>query len=356
MLGALFSGVMGLAGNIAGARAQSRAADQNFMAQLLAQQRQRDIANKQLRFQQEQAERQFDLSTATRTDALGNRTVYDEYDGFSTELAPLVQAIVNAQMAEQQRTLIDDAATNRLARGRQDSRSKTFDRLFNNVIGRLDYEQPQDMTERYIADEMAKTLYRAESDGGARGDAAVQAVRQGSPELLKYIMKDDNNNRSLMADLIEARQRGQEMGRQTRTDPEGSIISLAAQLAAAADGAPQAALRFADQTSGPDSARASALQGLLNSIGSESRNVGGALSNLQQAAGQYATRQAVDNSGIFNALGQFGNIFDSYQDKQAAAAERAATADPELDSLLRELQMAKAQSQLSTLRRRQNTL
>lgn len=100
-------------------------------------------ASENLAFQRQNADRNYQLSTATRTDAYGNRLRYDpKLNQWVTELTPQQQAIVSAGEREQRVGLTEDAGRNRDIRRRAEQRGVQAGDAFNKALSGYEYDRP----------------------------------------------------------------------------------------------------------------------------------------------------------------------------------------------------------------------
>lgn len=271
-------------------------------AQASAQQSQERMNNKTLAFQRDQAERQEDLMTADRTDPQGNRLQYSDETGFEVILAPLMQAIVDAQSEEQYKNVTQDAKRNRAARERQDERSQdasaAFEKAFKEVMAAPDVDVEGRGAEKAV--ETAQ-LYGSESNP-AMDAAVMQAVRSGNPSVVNKLVDqgDGPNNAFRMAAAIrEGRRRGEAEGMAEQAAQDELGQQELAYLQAFADAAPQAGISFSNINDSQQSRASNAINALLNVMQRNATAQTGTMNKATELAGQVP-----DYGRIFQSLGK----------------------------------------------------
>lgn len=124
------------------------------------------------------------LAKASRTDAMGNTLRYVDGQGWVTDVAPIVRAIMDGQSREQLATLREDAPRARAASVRKDERSQAADAEFTKL-----------MTERSNRNARTEAEYQAEeliaaatnNRGGVPAQLLTAAIRSGDPKALRDV-------------------------------------------------------------------------------------------------------------------------------------------------------------------------
>ena len=306
----MFGAIASLIGAMVTASAQSQA--------IASQERQ---ANKELKFQEEQADRQEKLQTAARTDAMGNRLEYDERTGFEAILAPLIQSMVDATNEEQYKSIALDAPRNRAARERQDDRTKLADSAFEDAFAQFSNRAPVDEG-RAIADATKQAVLAFGDGGGSNNDAGIQAIRSGvrAPEP----GGGDNRAGQLAATLMSAKQGAKAQSLAEENAANAVDLSGLSQIMAMANQAPQANIQYSN-AGAEQSARAdSALSSLINIIANNAQVIGGSMDNLTEIAGK-----TPDFGQIFGMLTQGAGGLDKWlqqQSQQSSAQQQQQSA------------------------------
>lgn len=190
MMGGLLGGIVGLVG-----------AGLQFSAQEEANQ----VAWANLNFQKQQAQKQFRLSTASRTDAFGNQQSYDPISNtWNIVLSPRQNQIIKAGETEQLKSLTEDATRNRILRRQQVERSRVAANDYNDALAGYQYNKPD--SEAAIRDQILDGLTQANQQQATdiKNATVLQAARLGRGQDIPRIIKDINDSEgSKLFDLMD---------------------------------------------------------------------------------------------------------------------------------------------------------
>lgn len=122
------------------------------------------------------------MAKSSRTDALGNTLRYVDGQGWTTDVTPIVRAILDGQSREQLATLREDAPRARAASVRKDRRSISADEEYRELFDRRRYGN--DKTEKEI---QAEEILAAASvnRGGPPAAMLAAAIRSGDPKAMQ---------------------------------------------------------------------------------------------------------------------------------------------------------------------------
>lgn len=276
-----------------------------------AQASQERMAEKELDFQEKQADRQEQLMTATRKDALGNKLQYSELGGFETILAPIVQAIVDANKEEQYKSLTMDAPRNRDARVRADERSKLADDAYTKAFDTIRNKTPVDEGAAQMdAVEQALRLFRSgpSNDAGTNA-AAIQAVRQGTPapRTSSTAVNSPNKADMLAATVAEAKKSGKMQALAENNATDAVDMQKLGQLFGLANQAPQANLMYSNDNEVHRANADQAIAALQNVLAQNAGAIGNSMRYNAEIAGQVP-----DYMSIFQSL---GGLLNGLEDK-----------------------------------------
>lgn len=265
-------GMFGLLGGLAGGAMQMSAAQTAAVMQWM-----------NLQFQKQNADRQFRLSTAGRTDAYGNKQSYNPLtDEWELALSPTQGKIIKAGEAEQLRSLTEDAARNRAIKVRQAERGTQAAGDYNRARLGFMYDQPKSAksTESDLAALIAGQQQEARK--GTQAGLIRQALRLGRGGDVAQIIRstDDTLGGSLSDTLLKARQGGlQENATQMQQHAQMYLPELQRD-AALMDQGGDMPLRFSDQPDKLAAMQGEQYKGILQALQNESSNVGGAYNGL----------------------------------------------------------------------------
>jgi hypothetical protein len=285
----------------------------NAMTQSKAIRAQQEAAERELSFRRQQADREEQLQTADRVDAYGNKITYTPGIGYRTELAPIVQALLDLQQQEQLKSLREDAPRNRAARERQDERSKSADAEFQKRFKSLTQGR-----QKPKAEEQANSVIRAllTMDKGSTTTGAdvpmLQALRSGNPQALQALSGGSGGGaKDLLRTIFAAEDEGlQRYHAKANADSESMRAALGF-LSSIANGAPNAQLANPTAHNNADTTAANALQQLAQVMGQGATGTASAMRGVTQAAGQTA-----DWGAIFAPFGQAMEQWQTQQQKE----------------------------------------
>lgn len=253
------------------------------------------------------------LAKADRVDALGNRTYFDG-EAFKTEVAPIIQAILNAQTKEQLETLRTDAPRARAASERKDERSKSADDAFT-IAFREYLSKPQKSEEAFQAEDLFVLLDSLKQQEGGNAAALIEAVRSGLPSAITTVVKAGLGGskptlRSLktMADRSGSQAYAGDKGSRTAAD-----LGELQQLRSIADATDGANPMFSSANEQFSNQQENALQNLRNAVLQGSSLVG---SGMQGVAAAKASQKS-----------PFGAIFTELENEYGKSPEEIALRD-----------------------------
>lgn len=276
--------VLGVIASIVGAIAQAQAAAA-----------QNQVMRENLQFQKEQADRQYDLATAPRTDAYGNETGFDDLlNEWYTNLTPTQKRLIAGEQREQRLSLEEDAPRARYLRERQEQRSLEAEDLYDELMSEYRYNEPDD--EGTIFDRMIGDIAgaRASSGNRAKNAAGGAAARFGLPRGTDTVLRD-TTDAITGEDVLRARGGAANEAAQRKQQHRGLLDEINAVTNIIDDINP--ASIFWPSTNQDANARQS---DMVNQIASA---LSGGASAVGQAYGQLAdTIRAPDLGGVASAL------------------------------------------------------
>lgn len=169
-----------------------------------------EIAWLNLQFQKDQADKQYDLATATRTDAYGNTVSYNKaLKKWEIVLTPQQQQILGAGEKEQLLSLTEDAGRNRDVRRRAGARGAAAEEDYNDALMGYRYDQPKSQEADFGE---LSTLLAAGQESNANQAASQigrQAIRMGKGESIPEIIKasDDYLGQHMPDYILQAREK-----------------------------------------------------------------------------------------------------------------------------------------------------
>lgn len=265
------------------------------IAQAQAQAQQAQIMRENLAFQKQQADREYDLSTAARTDAFGNETSFDDLlKKWIIELAPMQKRLVKAGEREQLLGLTEDAGRQRDLRRSQEGRSREARDVYNDLLADFRYDEPDDedtIFDRIIGDTAAM---RTETGNAAKNAIGGQAARLGRGgdvnKLLQTIVGGVGTS-----DVAQARSQAfQEAG--ARKQQHRGLLDELGTFANIWDAVGEAPLRFSDAPGRMDATQQDMLSRIAAAISGGASRVGSAYSRLAN------TMQAPDFGSLASSL------------------------------------------------------
>lgn len=199
-------------------------------------QKAQNLAESNLQSQRANALREYELATAGRTDAYGNKVAYDPASNtWRTILSPTQQALADAGQREDLLNLQVDQPQNRLIRAGEYQRGRQAGDAFNEAM--QGYRYGPNPSEGAIRGEIAQLLSGAKADQAAQNAALLgrQALRIGRGGDIPGIVKATNDavGSNLANTLLQARETAlQEKGQreQQRSSKYLPALSEFAQL------------------------------------------------------------------------------------------------------------------------------
>lgn len=236
-----------------------------------------------LQFQRNNADRQFRLSTAGRTDALGDKTRFDNIlNQWITELSPTQQALAKAGEREQLQSLTHDAAQNRTIRDRAAERGRGAAQDYNTALAGYRYDQPHD--EASTRDELTSLLSASAraAKNRSQGYATTNALRTGN--LLPNPTRDEGPS---LADIMLQARGSAANEFATRTAQHNSKYLPALQnFAQTMDAGGNAPLNFSNTTERLAGEQTSADKLIQSALESGGKNINAASALDSKALGQ----------------------------------------------------------------------
>lgn len=261
-----------------------------------------------LDFQKANADRQFNLATAERTDAYGNVTGYDPVmNEWELSLTPEQQAITDAFQMEQHKGLTEDATRARDLRRMQEERSKAAEPLYNEAVAEYMYSPYQPGEEgEYVSDAMeSSAIARREANNQRAMTSRTNAIRAGQGGDLEQIMKtaDTVTADNMVKDILASKEAGRTSHANAMTNWEGIMRPRIDMFASMMDDISQAGTVNPDTPQRMDATQRDMLDAIGAAMTNESTQVGNAYGNLASTAGQ----GGLDLSGIASSLAQIGS-------------------------------------------------
>lgn len=252
-----------------------------------------------------------DLARSTKTDAYGNKLIYQPGVGWTYDLTDITEQIMSAEQGERRRNLLEDAPRERAADVRLDERSKLaggeYERLFNEYKYR-----PQRSEAEEIGDS-TDLLLKSRKKGLDEGSALLirQMLRMGQGSNIESLYKSvgDQYAGSLEEAMLKGKQLGQDNFRNRRDSDDASArgeLDFFRSIADKGGGKPAQYSSFnADLTGRGDRAQ----QELLRAIESGRDATARGYSQVADSQG----RTGIDLSGLASALS--GMDFGGGEDK-----------------------------------------
>lgn len=285
---------LGLIGGLA--TAGINAGWQNLNAQL---------ALENLRWQKQQGERNFRLSSAGRTDAFGNKQKYDEYlNEWLLNLTDTQKKITQAGEREQLRSLTEDAERNRKIRQRQAKRGDAAAEDYIKTLAEYKYQQPKG--EERIRGELQSLLQGVSDQNAQKQLAAIstQAIRQGRGGMLPQLIRAGQRDSSMdwAQNLLKARQMGQQEAQQRSQAHESKYLPALQQLMQTSDMGGDMPIRMSDVPN-----RLAAEQGQQQSLMVQAiQGMMGNVNNAQSQVTKAVSDGGIDMRGLASMISAFG--------------------------------------------------
>lgn len=276
--------VLGVIASLAGLIAQSQ-----------AQAQQAQIMRENLDFQQRQADREYDLSTADRVDAFGNTTGYDDLlKKWEVDLAPMQERLVKSGEREQLLSLMEDAPRQRDLRRRQEGRSREAEDVYNDILAKYRYDEPDDedtIFDRIIGDVAGM---RTEAGNAAKNALGGQAARLGRGGDVNKILKTAVGGAG-SSDVLQARESARREASERQQQHRGLLDELGT-FGNIMDDIGDAPIRFSDAPGRLEGTQSDMLQRIAQAISGGASRVGSAYGQLAN------TMQAPDYSSLASSL------------------------------------------------------
>jgi len=277
--------------------------------QMNAQKQANDISLMNLYQQRDNAQKQFDLATAGRTDVYGNKESFDPLTNqWKTTLTPQQQAITDAQQAEQLRSMTEDAQRARDLRARQEVRSKEAGQDYETIRNQYLYNPPK--SEGAYQDEAVTDALFAQQDQAreAGKNLATLAVRSGqSSDALAGIV--NAVAQQMGKGVGGALQQGKAQGRQTAQQEQGiqtQRANLMKEFASIMDDIGGYNKEAFNTPADMAALQKEQVNNISSALANQSNQLSSAYGSLARTAGQYP-----DLSGIAQYLSKFGDALDT---------------------------------------------
>lgn len=255
-----------------------------------------------LRWQKRQGERQFNLASAARTDAYGNKNKYDELlNEWQTTLTPTQNKLIKAGENEQLRTLTEDAPRARDIKRDQRRRGKEAAEDYVDVKAAYKYDQPQD--EMDIRGQLQSLLQGASNAKRTQSATEIgrDAIRQGRGAMLGQILKAgwNDQNADWAGNLLKARTMGLQESSARQQQHEGQYLPMLKHLEGIMDlGGDVSQPRVSDTPNQLSAMQGQQTNAMLSALQKEAAAV-------NQANAQVG--KSLDGSGIASALKGIGS-------------------------------------------------
>jgi len=299
MIGGILGAGASLAGAALSAQAQQTANIINWM---------------NLQFQKRNADKQFRLSTAARSDAYGNKQSYDDLlDEWKLALTPTQEKLTKAGEAEQLRSVTEDAARNRAIRVQQRERGIEAGKDYNRVLAQWRYGGPK--SELSIRDELTDLLAGVERDKqrSKNTEMVTAAMREGRGADAAAIRKatSDAAGGTLASNMLQAKtQAAQEYAARSKMHSE-STLPVLAELQKLMDLGGDMPVKFSDTPDKLAALQQQQFTGMQQALTAGGSAIGGAFKNLAESSGK-----SPDFSGIAKALSGIGGKGGGKQQQQ----------------------------------------
>lgn len=246
-------------------------------------------AQDNLAFQRSQGNRQFELSTAGKVDANGNKTVYDPVTNtWKSILTPMQQAIQDASQSEQLKTVTSDAQRKRQLAERQQQYSEDAGTPYNTAVQKYIYQQPD--SEAAINDQIGTLMTQAKQASGKENQATLtrEALRLGRGADIPSLIKATNDSlgASTPSTMLAARQQAlQEHQSRVQSHDQQFLPEISAFKQIIDQGGGGAAARFSDLSPAVMNAEQNSSNAMLTALNNANTGINTASKNLQAAQG-----------------------------------------------------------------------
>jgi len=255
-------------------------------------------AQQGLNFQRENADRQYRLGTATRTDAYGNQQTYDPVlNKWVIKLDPMQDRIIKSGEHEQLLSLTDDARLNRNVRNQAYDRGQQANEDYAQQRAKFKYGGPP--SQGSIESELQSLLSGSAQGASTRslGNATTQGLRSGT--VLPNPRMSSEDLGSNLADIILKARSGAIGESATRNAAHNSeFLPLLQSLQTTAAGGGDAPLRFSDTPQALAGQQSDALKSLLTALHQGGTQVNAANKN----ASDLMFKSGPDTKGIASLI------------------------------------------------------
>lgn len=285
--------ILGAVAGLAGAFAQSQSAGEAAIINLM-----------NLRFQERNAAQQYDLQTATRTDAYGNKQRYNRAtNSWDTILSPEQAQIIQAQQDEQLKTLTIDAKRNRDILEAAAARGEQAKPDYNIALAGFRYDQPP--SQQALEDTLASKMQLANQQAsGQQGQAIGRTLlRQGRGADLPAILKaaDDAQGRNIAANQLQAYTQSMQLEPQLQAQHQSKYLPVLQQLQQTMMQGGGIPPKWSDTPQALSTLQQQQSQGILSALQNAAGNVG----NAYNAYAKGIADTAPDLKGIASLIGAF---------------------------------------------------
>lgn len=260
-IAALVNMAMQVGGQFMNSQAQGNA--QGIQSQALAQ-------------QQANAQQQYELATATKTDPYGNKLIFTPGVGWHYDLTEMTSGLIHAEQGEELKNLTEDAKRNRDFRARMDAMGREGGQEFDRTLNEYRYGDRPNENES-VAD-LTREIMLARDRGSREAQNTIgrQAIRGlANPNVLQTLMRQ--NQEGLGSSLEEAVLRGRRLGKsEYRNDLSTWNQDIGGRLdrfGGIAKGVPQAGITRPNTAAGLDKPDISSIIQALQNASSGSTNI-----------------------------------------------------------------------------------
>jgi hypothetical protein len=285
--------ILGAVAGLAGAAAQSQSAGEAAIINLM-----------NLRFQERNAAQQYDLQTATRTDAYGNKQRYNRAtNSWETVLSPLQAEIISAGQNEQLKSLTVDARRNRQILEDAAARGEAAKPDYNIALAGFRYDQPP--SRAALEDTLASKMQLANqmASGRQAQDVGRTLIRQGRGADLPAILKaaDDAQGRNVAANQLEAYKESIPLEASLQQQHQSKYLPVLQQLQQTMMQGGGAPIRMSDTPQALSTLQQQQSQGILQALQNSAGNIG----NAYNAYAKGIADTAPDLKGLASLIGAF---------------------------------------------------
>lgn len=301
-------------------------------SQAAANAQQVQMERERLAFEKENARKQYNLATAARTDAYGNRTSFDDLmNEWLTQLTPTQESILKAGEREQRLGLTHDAPQARDLRDRQYARSLEAENAYHRKLTDHLYNPPpseESIRGQYDTDLAFQRSQEANDRGALIGRSLLRGGRgRDLPSLYRQIAQSISEDAA--GDPLRARQAALNEWQGRDTKYRGDLAEIQA-LEGIMDDVGQGTLRFSDAPQTMTQQQRDMLSSIAGALSNESNQVGGAMSRVAQALGHGRIN--------FSGLGGLDSMFKmGGSGKVSGSAAPAVATDSQIPGLFQQI-------------------